>query len=293
MLTAQLDIELVVAVDEGRLAGVAAERGFADGPRLGVADRNVMVFLGMHRDLLGALLVLEIPLIVAAAALGRIGLQSRDRLLRRQVIGQLVLVVIDGADDQGPVRIAFQKFDDYFLSDARNDLTAPFLAGPDLSNAQPARPLFLPVPKKSYIDFAEVFDVDLLARIVVLGHHLGGLDTINPWLRRQHRRPERTVARQELVAPEIDVLTGVAGTTRAVRFDRERMGGSYHQIFDVLRVLVMLLEFSQSTGEQVDCITVAAAPPVHGLLGLKLDLRVTLAVGFFLELPRIVVKFHF
>src|SRR6516225_10116004 len=100
----------------------------------------------MEPDLFGALLVLELPFVVAVAALARVGLDAGDGLLVGKLVRRLVLVVVHRPDHERAVGVALQEFDDGFLADAGNELAAPLLAGPDLRDAQLARALVLAIP---------------------------------------------------------------------------------------------------------------------------------------------------
>src|ERR1043165_2145187 len=99
-------------------------------------DRGVEVLLGVNRDLLRPLGVVEIPFVVTAAAFGRIRFDARDVFLRRKFVRRLVIVVVDRADDERAVGIAFEKLDYRLLSDARNELSTPTLARPHLRATQ-------------------------------------------------------------------------------------------------------------------------------------------------------------
>src|SRR3954452_5536972 len=111
-------LELVVSLLDRGFARRAALRNFeglADLRRFRVADHHLMVLLSVHPDLFGALLVFEMPLVVALAALARIRLDAGNRLLVRQVIGRLIFIIVDGTDDERPVGVTIEEFYDGFL----------------------------------------------------------------------------------------------------------------------------------------------------------------------------------
>ena len=58
------------------------------------------------------------------------GLDAALRHVVRQVVRRHLLGVVDAADDDRLVRVAFQEVDDHLLADARDVDHAPLLAGP-------------------------------------------------------------------------------------------------------------------------------------------------------------------
>src|SRR5690606_29463791 len=113
----------------------------ADADLLIVLDVLVPVSLGMNINLLGALPVLDAQLVVALAAGAAEGLEDAAGLVRRQFVGRNMFGVIQAAGDQRLVRIAFEKGDQHFHTDARNGDAAITVAGPAARYAQPATAL--------------------------------------------------------------------------------------------------------------------------------------------------------
>src|SRR6185437_7327260 len=155
------DVELVVLTDGGRaLAGDALGLVVLYGDLLIVADRHrlvvldvdglvvidrddmivldflVHVLLRVQEEILAALLVLETDLveIIRAAAFMAAALDPALGLVVRQRVRRHVVGVVDAADHQRPVRIAFEETHHHFLPDARNVHRAPALAGPRRSH---------------------------------------------------------------------------------------------------------------------------------------------------------------
>src|SRR5262249_15127349 len=90
----------------------------------------------------------------AAAAFTRIGLNGRLSFFIRQRVRRHRFCVIDAADDDGLIRVAFEKIRDDFHTDTWYEHRAPLFAGPGLSHAHPARRsavvFTLAVPMKLY-----------------------------------------------------------------------------------------------------------------------------------------------
>ena len=93
-----------------------------------------------------------------------------DAALRRvggQVVGRHLLGVVDAADDDRLVGVAFEEVDDHFLADARDVDHAPLLAGPGRADADPAGAvgvvLALAVPVELHLHAAVLVGEDLLA----------------------------------------------------------------------------------------------------------------------------------
>src|SRR6266699_5704591 len=135
-----------------------------------VFDAVVHVFFGVDEDLLAALFVLEAELVVVggAAALGAAGHEGGTRLMVREGVCRHLVVVVDAAGDDGPVRIAFEEINNDFLSDARDGDRAPVLAGPRLRDAHPTRAVLIllteAVPEKLHLHAAVLIGINLLAR---------------------------------------------------------------------------------------------------------------------------------
>src|SRR5216684_3235072 len=126
VLASVLNIELVVTIFQRCVARSATPESFADGAGFRMADNQLIILLGVQPDFFRILLILEIPFVIAAAALGGgIRLDSRDGLFVGKLVGRLVFLVIYGADHQRTIGVAFEEFDDGFLAYARYELPAP------------------------------------------------------------------------------------------------------------------------------------------------------------------------
>ena len=75
--------------------------------------------------------------------------------------GRHLLGVVDAADDDGLVGIAFEEVDDHFLADARDGDRSPALAGPGLRDADPAGAVLV------LLAFAVPVELDLHAAVLV------------------------------------------------------------------------------------------------------------------------------
>src|SRR5580658_10127922 len=93
-----------------------------------VFDARVGTLLPMDENLLAALLVLEPDFVESAAAHRAVRLHAAARLIRGQFVGGHGVGVVDAPEDDGPVRIPFQKSHDDLMADARNEYRAPLLA---------------------------------------------------------------------------------------------------------------------------------------------------------------------
>src|SRR5439155_3845701 len=84
-----------------------------------------------------------------------------------QGVGRHLVGVIDAADDDRLVRVAFLESDDDLLADARDVDPPPLLAGPERADADPAGAggvlLPLAVPEELYLHAAVLVGEDLFA----------------------------------------------------------------------------------------------------------------------------------
>ena len=163
------DVDVLVLLDLLVLVALDDEMAVAADPLVAVAaDPLVLVHLGVDADLLAALGVVNGDLVVAAAALGGVGLDAGARLLAGEAVRGHLDAVVDGAGDDGPVGVALDEIDDDLLPDARDVDGAPVLAGPRLGDADPARGglvgLAAAVPVELDFDPPVLVGVDLLAR---------------------------------------------------------------------------------------------------------------------------------
>src|SRR5690554_1214424 len=99
---------------------------------------DLPVALGVDEDLLLTGLVLDAQFVEAVAAGAAQALEQAAGLVCRQLTGHRVGAVVQTATDQGLVRVAFQKTDQYFHADARDGHAAPVVAGPAAGHPQPA-----------------------------------------------------------------------------------------------------------------------------------------------------------
>ena len=108
----------------------------ADPVRLVVLDADGLVLLGVDVDQLARPSCPRNEISLKFAGLPPRLLTALDaalRLVRRQPVGRHRLGVVDAADDDRLVGVAFEEVDDDFLADARDVDDAPLLAGPDAS----------------------------------------------------------------------------------------------------------------------------------------------------------------
>src|SRR5690606_33476494 len=155
----------------------------ADADTLVVLGVLIPVALGVDEDLLLARLVLDAQLVEAVAAGAAQALEQAAGLVCRQLVGHRVGTVVQTATDQGLVRVAFQKTDQYFHADARDGDAAPVVAGPAAGHPQPAAGvgvgLTFAVPVELDLDPAPFVAVDFFAGRA--GDH-GGLLAQHPGL---------------------------------------------------------------------------------------------------------------
>ncbi len=130
-----------------------------------MVDVDVLVFLGVEVNLLLVLLVLEAQLVVAVALVG-LALDGHPRLVPRQLVGWQLQAVIDPADGDRLVAIAFQVMNDQLLANPRDGHMAPGGAGDVLCHADPAGAVFvmlaLAVPGELDLHPGVLVGVDLL-----------------------------------------------------------------------------------------------------------------------------------
>src|SRR5450631_2701506 len=134
-----------------------------------VLDQCRHILLGLRVQLFGALLVFEAKLVevVRRAAFAAAALDAALGAVGRQIVGWLVVSVVQSAGDHGPVGIAIQKAHDDFLTDARHVDGAPVATGPRLRHAHPAGGLLVvpafPIPIELNPNAAKLVGPDLFA----------------------------------------------------------------------------------------------------------------------------------
>src|SRR5262245_44468209 len=106
--------------------------------RLVMLDGGVHVVLAVQGDLFLALCVIEDQAVVAAPLGRAVGLEAADHFFLGKLARGHLLGVVDAADDDGLVRVAFEKIDDDLLPNARHVGDAPAFASPDRRNSHPA-----------------------------------------------------------------------------------------------------------------------------------------------------------
>src|SRR5262249_30078398 len=103
-----------------------------------VLNVQIVVTLSVHVDLLFALEVFEAEFVGVSSAsiFGTAGKYARERVLAGGIVLRHVDAVVDGADDDRLVGIAFDEVDEDFIIDARPEISAPAFARPGLRNAE-------------------------------------------------------------------------------------------------------------------------------------------------------------
>ncbi len=166
----------------------------ADVFRLVILDDDVLVLFGVDIDLLLSLFILETNLvkIVRRSAETAAALDSCLGLVSGQRVRRHLLRIVDAADDDRLIGIAFEKVNDDFLLDARDVDHAPLLSRQRRSHAHPAGTvrviLSLAVPVKLNFNPAVFIGENLLAR---RAHDDRRLSSLHHRFRSQSLRPER------------------------------------------------------------------------------------------------------
>src|SRR5206468_3132106 len=103
---------------------------------------------GVEVDFFRVFLVLHAQLVevVGAALQAAAALQAGLRLVGGQGVGRHLLGIINAADDDRLVGVAFLKSDDDFLPDPRDVNTTPLLASQQRADADPARAVGVSLP---------------------------------------------------------------------------------------------------------------------------------------------------
>ena len=140
----------------------------------------------MNEHLLIAFFVFETDLVKARhpLALAASGFDPALGFVIGQLVGRHLAGVIDAADDDGLVGVAFEKIDDDFLADTRKKDHAPPFACPVLGNPNPAGAVLIPfsfaVPVKLHFDPAILVGKDLFT---CRTHNDGGLRPLDDGFR--------------------------------------------------------------------------------------------------------------
>ncbi|SAK99808.1 hypothetical protein AWB80_07730 [Caballeronia pedi] len=142
----------------------------ADARERVVLDPGFQIALGVKEQLLGILRIVEAHFVEAVAAFRRIALERGAGHLRRQFVRRRQRGVVDAADHERLIRIAFDEMHQHFLSDARQEERPVALAGPGLRDAHPAALQRLArrfrselLPMKLHLDAAVFVGMDLFA----------------------------------------------------------------------------------------------------------------------------------
>ena len=257
-----------------------------DRERLVVLHGGVHVVLAVDGDLLLALRVVHGHLVVAAATLGGVGLHAADDHLAGQFERDLLLGVVDPADDQGLVRVPFQVVDHHFLADAGQVDAAEGLARVNLGDANPAGAVLvhLPVPVPVKLDFhpAELVRVEFLAR---RPDHDGGLCALDERLGRAARGElDPGVDRRERAGKGLGV--------RLLRVCLDRVGGHEvlrggHQVLAVLVLPRVVLEREREARADPAGVGLSGQHLVLGLEFLDPDRGVLPALAVLRERARV------
>src|SRR5207248_891062 len=130
------DFQAIIVEDfDGVVALVLLDE--ADFQRIVVLDDAVKVLLGVEINLFTILFVLKADFVEVfrGAVLGTARFEHALRLVGGQFVRRHLLGVVYTARDNGPIRVAFEEVNDYFVADARVEDDAPVLAGPVLGDA--------------------------------------------------------------------------------------------------------------------------------------------------------------
>src|SRR5690606_27856603 len=125
-----------------------------------VFNANIDILFSVDEDLLLALHILDTQFVESAAALGRVGLKGRFCLLVRQRVGRHRFRIVDTSRNDRLVGVALHKMDEDLHADSGDEHRTPFIAGPCLGYAHPARTagidLPVTVPGELYLYTAEL-----------------------------------------------------------------------------------------------------------------------------------------
>src|SRR5690606_2274884 len=136
----------------------------ADANRLIVLDVLLPVTLGMDEDLFFILFVFDAQFVEAFTAGAAEFLEDAAGLVARQVIGDLMFLVIQAVGDHWQIWIAFEEGDQHFHTNAWNRDTAIAVAGPAACDAYPAAGLVVglavAVPVELNLDTAVLIAMD-------------------------------------------------------------------------------------------------------------------------------------
>src|SRR5271166_2821232 len=139
-----------------------------------ILDSHLQVALGMEEYFLLVLCIIETNFVVSLAARCCVGFDPANFVVvlvfRVQTIAEIrrhLVDVVDAADDDGLVRVAFEEIDDYFLADPRPEGRTPALAGPGLADPHPTGAvgivLAVAVPMELNFDPSVLVGEDFLA----------------------------------------------------------------------------------------------------------------------------------
>src|SRR5262249_47674235 len=153
-----------------------------------------------------------------------------------QLVGHLVLAVVDAAGDDRAVGITLEELHDHFVADPRNVDVPPILPGPRVGDTHPARAGFV-VPGVTVpveLDFHPAVDVgpDLLAGLADHGRSLRAGDA---GLGREAPGPERRLARNRDESALVNRFRRAAVDTLVTFHDDLVLGGND----EVLAVLIL------------------------------------------------------
>src|SRR5579864_2112057 len=200
---------------------------FANVSGLVVFDERFQVFFGLHVHLLAPLLILEANHIeIVGAALGAAaGLDAALGFVVGQREGQLVVMIVHRAHNDGAIRVTVQERHHHFVSDAWNPLIAPAFTGPLLHYPNPAGILAFTVAGKAYAHAAVLIRPDLFGRLRIFVDDERRLWSANDRLRNNTRRTERNGGGKTNISVAVSFLPTQGGDVSGVLHRRMTENG--------------------------------------------------------------------
>ena len=192
----------------------------ADGRHRLVLDQYLVVLLRLDPHQLAVFLVLEHQLVVAAAALGAVGLDAHLRLVAGEVIGGHRVLVVEHAGADRAIRVALFELDHHLLSDPRHRDHAPALARPWRHDTDPAACLLVALAVAVPVEldlYAAVFvGPDLFPRLADDG---GGMHAGDAGPGRCQRRAELFGLGDRAEHAGIDIARDLLGEIHVARLE--------------------------------------------------------------------------
>ncbi len=126
---------------------------------------DILVVLGVDKELLLAFLILKADLIKATTVRGTHGLEGALCFFIRQCVWRHVVAVIHLAGDERSIRITFNKIDNHFMANAGQKHGSPAVSGHGLADPDPAGAVFisfsLTIPVKLNLYTSVFIGIDL------------------------------------------------------------------------------------------------------------------------------------